>query len=140
MIFQKIQLRLVSILFPRTKERRQLALLNRKKRMCMQRYKQSNTFQINESAVRSKAFSAKDAALLRARLFICFGEFLVLLRAQYPSLTEDDLFLCICLVLQLPKNLILFLTITTPNALKMRRYRLRQKLSIEQYNQLFLSI
>jgi hypothetical protein len=129
MILNNIQSLLLGIFFPRVKKRRQLELLHQTKELCILRYRQSDAFQLSESAVENRSFSRRDTTQLKIWLFTCFEEFIASLKTQCPTLTEEELFLCIYIILQYPRCIVLFLTGISAEALKTRRYRLRKKLS-----------
>jgi hypothetical protein len=89
-----------------------------------------------QKAERDQVLSAADAKLAREKLFRCFKKFTTLLKEQCPSLTEDDMLLCICMALKLSKNVVTLLTRTSSSTLRTRRYRLRKKLSFYLYKQI----
>jgi hypothetical protein len=105
------------------------------KKRCIQRYKQSDALQMSDM-VSNKPLSAREVVLLKEKLFACFKEFTAWLKKQCPSLTEEELLFCICLVLDFSKNTLRFITNTSRDALKMRRSRLKKKLSFKLYEEL----
>lgn len=59
------------------------------------------------------------------------------LKKRYPSLTNDDLIYCVFSLLRCPKNIILLILDVSPDAIKVRKSRIKSKVDADLFSRLF---
>ena len=83
--------------------------------------------------IEEKVFTSGERELLWDCIYQIFSDTMSDLKAQCPELTREDLLYCILYLLGYPNSIIIICTGTNTNALKSRKNRLKNKMSIELY-------
>lgn len=84
--------------------------------------------------------SPQELANLEEAVNLCFDNFASRLKADYPKLTADDIYLCCLLKMKIPNGNILILLNINQQTLKKRKYRIKhEKIETQNLDEFLLS-